>query len=552
MGKGIIFLFLGIIILSAFASADGFEYDSPSASFGFNSPSAISTIKTYNINNTYFNSTVINGSSFNATYDAKNTSQWLLIGNNISNRNSGGVSIGSNSSEFKLTIDKDAASPDGGILSIGTIGAGADLITSGGGTRMFWYPKKAAFRAGLVSGGEWDDIRIGDFSAAFGTDTQAIGANSIAMGKGTIASGTISTAFGSGTRATGDLSTAFGQASSAGGIGSTALGGFLRVTGDNSVGIGLESISSGATVTLSNVMSIFGGNVGIGTTDPVTMLDVNGNLSTLGFFMPTGASNGFVLTSNGSGFGTWQVSSSGNSTFNQTLTDLLYQPKGANVSLSNLLTQNTTWFSLLLGSLNNASYLSTFNATYDGFTAFNLTNFRNNLTDTDCAAGQLVIGVQANGTVLCATDVTTGGATRSFNETDSDVSTTSSTTFNQTIMTLAVAANKNYTLNCRILTVTGAAATGIQINMTVPATPTFFAGTYRDSASPTADFVCAGTAESCASLATTGSTTFAYVDVGARIINDGSSGSLKLAFRSETGTLVTVKQGSHCVMYDDN
>lgn len=41
------------------------------------------------------------------------------------------------------------------------------------------------------------------------------------------------------------------------------------------------------------------------------------------------------------------------------------------------------------------------------FTDTNETSFVTNLSDVDCPSGQLVIGVQANGTVLCATD--TGG-----------------------------------------------------------------------------------------------------------------------------------------------
>ena len=63
----------------------------------------------------------------------------------------------------------------------------------------------------------------------------------------------------------------------------------------------------------------------------------------------------------------------------------------ANSTLDALFNQNTTWFSLLLGSLNNATYISTFNSTYDNFQSFNLTWFTQNLTTTDCAAGQLVV-----------------------------------------------------------------------------------------------------------------------------------------------------------------
>jgi hypothetical protein len=61
-----------------------------------------------------------------------------------------------------------------------------------------------------------------------------------------------------------------------------------------------------------NVMSLLGnGNVGIGTTNPQAQLEVNGSLRTNTFQMTNGASNNYVLTSDGAGNGTWQPFSSG-------------------------------------------------------------------------------------------------------------------------------------------------------------------------------------------------------------------------------------------------
>ncbi|UCF49999.1 MAG: hypothetical protein JSU91_00530 [Thermoplasmatales archaeon] len=55
-----------------------------------------------------------------------------------------------------------------------------------------------------------------------------------------------------------------------------------------------------------NMYSIASGNVGIGITNPVEKLDVAGTIKMTGFNMPTGANNGYVLTSDGTGRGSWQ------------------------------------------------------------------------------------------------------------------------------------------------------------------------------------------------------------------------------------------------------
>jgi len=53
------------------------------------------------------------------------------------------------------------------------------------------------------------------------------------------------------------------------------------------------------------------GNVGVGVASPSTKLAVNGTAQVAGFQMPTGASAGYVLTSDVSGVGTWQSASDG-------------------------------------------------------------------------------------------------------------------------------------------------------------------------------------------------------------------------------------------------
>jgi hypothetical protein len=85
--------------------------------------------------------------------------------------------IGTSSPEFKLTLEND-----GGIIAKGAFGSGAALTTAGSGPRFIWYPRKAALRAGGVSGAAWDDNAIGNHSVAFGNNNEARGAASVAAG----------------------------------------------------------------------------------------------------------------------------------------------------------------------------------------------------------------------------------------------------------------------------------------------------------------------------------------------------------------------------------
>ncbi len=66
------------------------------------------------------------------------------------------------------------------------------------------------------------------------------------------------------------------------------------------------SIWTGVATLGNSILHQTGGNIGIGITAPSQKLDVTGTIKMLGFQLPTNATSGYILTSDASGFGTWQ------------------------------------------------------------------------------------------------------------------------------------------------------------------------------------------------------------------------------------------------------
>ena len=146
------------------------------------------------------------------------------IGNTLDNAyDQGGTGAGKN-----IIADAGAVRVNGtdGLLVTGTVGSGNTIDTeiTGAGTRMFFNPRKAAFRAGKVDGNHWNDANIGGYSVAMGFNTTAQGAYSMALGYNTTASGTNSTAMGVGTTASGSVSTVLGSGTTAPSYKETTIG----------------------------------------------------------------------------------------------------------------------------------------------------------------------------------------------------------------------------------------------------------------------------------------------------------------------------------------
>lgn len=195
------------------------------------------------------------------------SSQWVDDANGITYTDGNiGVGVASNA------LAKISA--NGAVLFSGTYNSSspANPPASGVGTRMMWYPDKAALRAGYVVDSRWDKANVGDYSTAFGYTTVASGESSSCFNVFGIASGTASSAFGYSTRARSYAETAIGSYSTdytpTSATESIATD-RLFVVG-NGVGSGLRS---NALTMLKN------GKTGFGTEIPTEIIDVNGNIA---------------------------------------------------------------------------------------------------------------------------------------------------------------------------------------------------------------------------------------------------------------------------------
>jgi trimeric autotransporter adhesin len=169
------------------------------------------------------------------------------------------IGIGTTSPSAQLHVN-GTGQGEGNVVFVGEVNfLSSDPPVSGAGTRMMWYPDKAAFRAGEVEGTNWDGNMIGYNSVAMGRNTKASGFYSMAMGYNTTASGEASTAMGYSTEASGFYSTAMGNDTYAFGDASTAMGRLTEASGDYSTAMGDHSTASGFVSTAMGSSTIASG-----------------------------------------------------------------------------------------------------------------------------------------------------------------------------------------------------------------------------------------------------------------------------------------------------
>ncbi len=149
-----------------------------------------------------------------------------------------------------------------GVLSTGTIGSGDSTLTYSSGTKMMWYPRRGAFRAGRISGLQWADSIIGN--------------SSFAIGYNNISSGIYSTAFGNSSSSLCESCFAAGNNSLASIIHPTVSGGGCISLGNNCITTAFRSIAMGSNC-VSDCGYAFGAN--ISTTNSISLVFGNNNQS---------------------------------------------------------------------------------------------------------------------------------------------------------------------------------------------------------------------------------------------------------------------------------
>ena len=177
------------------------------------------------------------------------------------------------------------------ILGTGTFGTSPSITAAGASTRLMWYPRKAAFRAGRVDGTQWNDASIGNYSVVFGSNS--------------IASGGQSSAFGNGVTASGDSSTATGIGTKAGAMGVTALGQYNTGLGSATTWVGTDplfEIGNGSSASaLTNAFTVFkNGNATLNGALTTNALTVAGGLGVAGDSFVNGVRMGRGTANNAS------------------------------------------------------------------------------------------------------------------------------------------------------------------------------------------------------------------------------------------------------------
>lgn len=261
-------------------------------------------------------------------------------------------------SDFVTRTSNNLGSQESFLME-GTFGGSGDIPASGAGTRMMWYPERAAFRVGRVTGNHWDDSNIGDYSTAMGYNVRATGDYSVSLGRESLASGMDSVAIGYNAQANGTEALALGGYAKAIGDGNIALGS-SEASGYNSVAIGQYAYASqygsvalglDARATGYDCIALAGGKSSADYALASTWGEAHGYVSVA---LATGIAHGDSSVAIGGydwGYGNWP----GNESFGENATTIGgvgNKASGFSSFASGFWTKAASGYSVALGSLN--------------------------------------------------------------------------------------------------------------------------------------------------------------------------------------------------------
>jgi hypothetical protein len=240
-----------------------------------------------------------------------------------------------------------------------------------------------------------------------------------------------------------------------------------------------------------------------------------------------------------------------NSTFNSTYQTWAYNQSAvlvnifgqywSNHSLTLINQFGTQWYNHTITSktytdsvvtLMNNTWSSTFNSTYQTW-AYNMTvagigDGSYNITYANAISNLtqylfLSVATQTN------TNQTTGN-------------------WNMSIFNFSMLASTSYVLECNMIGSSATTTTGLQLNLSMGATPTYFATTINNPTTATAPstVACYGTMTACAILQATSVAAGVPITINSRIENGATAQALDLTMRSEINTMVVLQRGSYC------
>lgn len=162
---------------------------------------------------------------------------------------SGNVGIGTASPNSTAALHVElGTSTTNGMLVTGTYTTTATIPDLGAGSRMIYYPGKAAFRAGRVTGTQWNNANVGLYSFAAGNNNTALGDGSAALGDGNIVNPSNALAAGvtNTVTASGFNGIALGSNNYVNNNSAVAVGGSNSANGNTSFSAGFSNTSGGS------------------------------------------------------------------------------------------------------------------------------------------------------------------------------------------------------------------------------------------------------------------------------------------------------------------